>query len=683
MATRGPRLDVRRGPRSVVIGGAVLNHHRLGRACAVACCAPFTIHIAGAQVAPPAAPGDESLNEIVVVANREPEPLSRIGNSVTVLDQTAITASQFTVVSDLLQTTPGLTVSRNGGVGQFTSVFIRGAESDQTMVVIDGVPMNDPSAPGAGYNFANLLTGDVARIEILRGAQSTLYGSQAIGGVINIVTAEPTDPLGGGVTAEGGSHDTGYLTTNVGGKSEDWMWRVSGFWNGTSGIPAFDEQYGGTRLCASQIGGGTGLLRYDFTQDLQLDLRGYYTQARTDFDGFDTPTGNFGDDNEYAKNDQILGYAGLTLHSPDHAFTNRLAFQYTYTNTRNYDPNAPANYGSPSTETFYGIGGNQREEYQGTWEPMPRVQAVFGAQHERSTIDTLSPEFPPVPPPLENEVTIDSGYVQLQTQAAAGLTLTAGERYDHHSVYGGHSDSQLAAAWVLNDGRTILRASFGQGFKAPSLYQLYSDYGNPALRPELAQSWDAGIERHAWDGRLQLSATYFQSNSRDLIEFFDCTTTAGLCATDPYGYYANIARALARGVELQGALQTNDQLSFALNYTYTYTSDRSPGSPTYDEELLRRPEDAANASMTYRWSSKWSANAASRYAGPSFDDNSSTGAEVKLGGYVLFDLRTSYQLRDRIELYARVENAAGRHYETAYQYGTLGRVAYAGLRASF
>ncbi len=659
-----------------------MNHRQLRQACAVACCVPVIIHSASAQVAPPAAPSDESLNEIVVVANRAPEPLSRIGNSVTVLDQAAINASQLVVASDLLETTPGLTVSRDGGVGQLTSVFVRGADSDQTMVVIDGVQMNDPSAPGAGYNFANLLTSDIARIEILRGAQSTLYGSQAMGGVINIVTAEPTGPLGGSVTAEGGSHDTGYITSNVGAKSEEWMWRVSGFWNGTSGIPAFDEVYGGTRLCASQIGGGTGLLHYEFTPDLQLDLRGYYTQARTDFDGFDTSTGNFGDDNEYAKNDQILGYAGLTLHSPDRTLTNRIALQYTYTNTRNYDPDAPANYASPTTETFYGIGTNQREEYQGTWKLTPGVQAVFGAQHERSTIDTLSPEFPPVPPPLVNAATIDSGYAQLQAQVAAGLTLTAGERYDHHSVYGGHEDSQIAAAWVLNDSHTILRASFGQGFKAPSLYQLYSDYGNPALRPELAQSWDAGIERHAWNGRLQLSATYFQTNSRDLIEFFDCTMPAGLCATDPYGYYANIARALARGAELQAAFNATAQLSLALNYTYTYTADRSPGSPTYGQELLRRPEDAANASVTYRWSSKWSANLASRYAGPSYDD-ANTGGEVKLGGYVLLDLRTSYKLRDRLELYARVENATGRRYETAYQYGTLGRVAYAGLRATF
>ena len=188
---------------------------------AIALCGPATFNIAFAETsqAAPAASNEDSLDEIVVVANRAPEPLSKIGNSVTVLDQAAITASQQWMVSDLVQQTPGLTVARSGGVGQLTSVFIRGADSDQTAVVIDGVLMNDPSDPGGGYNFANLLTSDVARIEILRGAQSTLYGSQAMGGVINIMTSEPSSPLGGGVTAEGGSHDTGYVTANGGGKN--------------------------------------------------------------------------------------------------------------------------------------------------------------------------------------------------------------------------------------------------------------------------------------------------------------------------------------------------------------------------------------------------------------------------------------------------------------------------------
>jgi vitamin B12 transporter len=661
-----------------------LNHRLRSFAFTSALCAFFYIDAAPTAQADE---NDDSFDEIVVVANRAPEPLSKVGNSVTVLNDDAIRQSQEVVVADLLAQTPGVTFARTGGVGQPTSVFIRGAENDQTVVVIDGVQLNDPSTTGGGFDFANLLTSDISRIEILRGAQSTLYGSQAIGGVVNIVSAEPTGPFGGGVAAEGGSHDTGYVTAHVGGKDDSLLWRLSGNWYGTSGIPAFDERYGGTRLSASQIGGGSGQLRYALTPDLQIDLRGYYTQARTDFDGYDTPNANppfsFGDDNEYSKISQMLGYAGLTLKSPDRTLTNRVAFQYTNTDTRLFDPNAPANMGSPSTETFYGIGRNEREEYQGTWEVTPRIQAVFGAQHERSTIDTDSPAFDySGPMPLRNFATIDSGYAQLQGEPVAGLSLTAGGRYDRHNVYGGHSTGQFAAAWTLDDSRTVLRASFGQGFKAPSLYQLYSNYGNKALQPEIANSWDAGVEHHAWNGRVVLSATYFNRDSRDLIEFFDCTTPSAqpLCATEPFGYYANVARASARGAELQAAVNPSDQLQLSANYTLTDAQDRSPGSATFGNQLPRRPKSAANAMATYRWPSHLSTSVGARYASRTFDDAANT---IALGGYVLVDLRISYALGDRLELYGRVDNATGKHYETAYLYGTYGRVGFAGVRATF
>lgn len=623
----------------------------------------------------------DPLGEIVVVANRAPEPLSRIGNSVTVFDDAAIKQSQLPLVADLLATAPGVTFARNGGVGQPTSVFIRGAESDQTVVLIDGVQLNDPSATGGGFDFMNLAMGDISRIEILRGAQSTLYGSQAMGGVVNIVAGAPTTPFGGAVTVEGGSNDTRSVTANVGGKSDALQWRLAGNWLDTAGISAFDERLGGVERDGSEIGGASGTLRYDFTPALRFDLRGYYTNARTSFDGYDTKSGNFGDDAEYGRTNQALGYAGLTLQSPDRMFTNRIAFQYTNSDTREYDPNAPLNFGSPSTETFYGIGRNEREEYQGTWEFMPGVQAVFGAQHERSTINSDTPAYDYAgPAPLENYATIDSGYAQIQGEVIDGLTVTAGERYDQHNVYGGHTSGQVAAAWVLNGGQTVLRSSFGQGFKAPSLYQLYAQYGDPALQPEESHSWDAGVEQHVADGRAMLSATYFQSDSRDLIEFFDCITPNALCATRPFGYYANIARTQSHGVELQGAFNPTDQLSLSANYTYTDATDRSPGSATFGNELARRPKEAGNLSAAYHWSSRVTTSAALRYGGRDFDNAANT---VALGGYVLVDVRAAYELNDNIELYGRIQNLTGKYYETAYQYGSLTRQAFAGIRAKF
>lgn len=652
-------------------------------ACAAALCAPLSLPCL-AQVPSSASPvpADDSLDEVVVVANRAPEALSKVGNSVTVLTAADIKASQLPVLSDLLAQTPGLSVARSGGMGQPTSVFIRGAESDQTVVLIDGVQIYDPSTTAAYFDFENLLTNDVTRVEILRGAQSTLYGSQAMGGVIDITTGASKSPLEGSVDAEGGSHDSGDVGGSIGGKTDTLMWHVSGTWLGTSGIPAFDERFGGTRLCASQIGGGTGRLVYDITPDLDLDLRGYYVQSRTDFDGYDTPPDydTFGNDNEYGKNTQLLGYAGLTLHSPDRTLTNRVAYHYIYTDTRDYDPDATGGEGLASTETFYGVGHIEREEYQGTWQFAPGYQAVFGAQHERSSIDSDTPAYDfGGPMPVDAAQTIDSGYAQLQGEILPGLSLTAGERYDRQNEFGSHTDGALAAAWALNDAQTILRSSFGQGFKSPSLYQLYSNYGTRTLRPEAAETWDAGIEQHVLGGRVDLSATYFQRYSRDLIEFYYCATLTD-CPNPAGGYYANIARAAAHGVELQGAWNASDQWTFTANYTLTETADRSPGSSTYGNELPLRPEDSANASAVYRWRAPLTTSVTLRYAGPSYNDAAN---DIKLGGYVLADLRASYALGHRLDLYARVENVTGKHYETEYQYGTLGRSAYAGLRATF
>ncbi|HEX3846904.1 MAG TPA: TonB-dependent receptor [Steroidobacteraceae bacterium] len=628
---------------------------------------------------------DGSIDEVVVVATRAPEPLSKVGSSVTVLDEAAIKDSQVALVADLLAQTPGLSVARIGGVGSQTSVFIRGADSDHTLVVIDGVQINDPSRTDGGFDFQDLLTSDVSRIEILRGSHSTLYGSQAIGGVINIVNPEPASPFEARAQAEGGSHDTGYFNGSVGGKDDALLWRLSANWLGTSGIPTFDERYGGKRLDASQIGGGSGEIRYDFTPNVQLDTRAYYTVARTDFDGYDTPPNfTFGDDNEYGRTSQLIGYSGLTLKAPEAHLTNRVAVQFTESQTRDYDPDAPVNEAAFAfgTETFYGVGKNVREEYQGTWDLLPGYQLVFGAQHERSTIETDSPVFDlSGPMPLENSATMNSGYTQLQAEALPGLTLTAGGRYDRHSAFGGHSTGQLAAAWDLDDGHTILRASFGQGFRAPSLYQLYSNYGDPSLDPELATGWDAGVERHAWDGRLTLSATYFHRNSRNLIEFIDCFSAPGpLCAIRPAGYYANVDRAIAQGVELQATLRATDALNLSANYTLTDTEDRSPGSPTYGNELPRRPRNTANASATYQWPMGLRTIVDARYAARSFDDAENL---IVMGGYVLYDLKASYALNERLELYARVENLSDKHYETAYQYGMLGRSAYAGARVKF
>ncbi len=621
----------------------------------------------------PDSPADP-LEEVVVVANRAPEPLSRVGNSVTVLDETTIRNSQTVVVSDLLATTPGINFSRNGGIGGQTQLFIRGADTDQVVVLIDGVQLNDPSVFDGGFDFANLLSGDISRIEILRGSHSTLYGSQAIGGVIDITTTAPSAEPSGYVVTEGGSRSTGLVNAAFGTRSGDLGWRLAAEHFQTAGIPAFDRYLGGRMLDGNHSNGATARLDYTLDPDWTVDLRAYTTQVVTRFDGYDTPTGAFGDDREYGTTSQSIIYAGLRGSAFGERLQQRFAVQLTDTTRRNYDPAL-----SPDTRTFIGVGRNYRYEYQATAELATDERLVLGLQHERSTLSTDTPAYDASAPGyFRADTRTDSVYAEMTSTLLHTLTLNYGARHDRNDQFGGHTTAQLAAAWAPDDGTTVLRSSFSQGFKSPALYQLYSPYGNTALQPESADSWDAGVERHLRDRRALVSATYFGRRSRDLIGFFDCSDPAPQCAFKPNGFYINTARATARGIELQANTLIGSAWSLNANYTLMQTRDQSPGSPTFGRVLFRRPGNLGNLALAWCPSGPVTTTIAVRYAGPSFDDPAN---QVVLGGYVLIDLRFSYELGAHFEAYGRVENLTDHHYENAYQYGTFGRGYFAGVRA--
>jgi vitamin B12 transporter len=621
-----------------------------------------------------------AIPQVVVTANRAPADIDQVGQSITVLTQADIRLDQETAVSDILARTPGVTFDRNGGPGQTTSLFIRGAESAQTMVLIDGVKVNDPTDPGASYDFANLTTGDIARIEVLRGPQSTLYGSEAIGGVVNIITADATRPFEGDAQIEGGSYGTAYAKGAIGGKEDKFDWRIGAYYDTTDGVSAFDKAYGGKEDDGFNTAGVSARFRYDLTKDLQFDERAYYTASRTEFDGYDTPTFNFGDDAEFGRVQQVVDYTGLNLSLFDGRLKNRLAFEYNGLDRREEDP------AQPETKfTFLAQGRATTVEYEGGYAIAPGYAAVFGAQSERSTIDARSPYYVLNygDLPTKAAVTVNSGYGQITGEVLSGLTLTGGVRYDSHSTFGDHVTGQASAAWKLNGGNTVLRASFGQGFKAPSLYELYSEYGNTALRPEEANGWDAGVEQHLFDGRVVVQATYFGRTTRNLIDFVSCygIATGGCAAHQLFaGYYDNVARAEAQGLELQGAWQVTKRLHLTANYTFDDTEDRSPGSPTEGLQLARRPKNTANLTAGYLWPVKLQTDLAVRYAGQSYDDDAHS---ILLKSYTLIDLRASYPLREHLELYGRIENLADKHYETTYPYGTLGRAAHCGGRGGF
>uniref|UniRef100_UPI0035CB4228 TonB-dependent receptor plug domain-containing protein n=1 Tax=uncultured Sphingomonas sp. TaxID=158754 RepID=UPI0035CB4228 len=622
------------------------------------------------------APTETQPGDIIVTATRVPTAIDRVSASVTVLDKAAIDRTQDIGVTEILLRTPGVSMSRNGGYGTNTSLRIRGAESDQTVVVIDGVKLADPSSPGGGYNFANLLTGDASRIEVLRGPQSILWGSQAIGGVVNIVTALPEKPLEGSFDVEAGSRQTVSARAALGGKAGPLTFRVGAQSFTTDGISAIAPQFGGVETDGYTNQSVTGRAELKLAEGVSADVRGYYSSGRAELDSTTADTA------DYTLNKEFVGYAGLNVDLFDGRLRNRFAYGYTDTKRDNYTPSRARQ------QTFDAGGRNERLEYQGSFAIAKGWDAVFGVENEVSTFHSVSPPAAlatPVPAPAVGRAELTGVYGQLNATIVDGLTLSGGVRNDDHSRFGSKTLFQAGGVWALPTG-TTLRANYGEGFKAPTLYQLFSDYGNQALQPEQATGWEAGVEQHLLGGALTLGGTYFERRSSNLIIFASCpaVSTSPLCfqpgtTIARFGYYANVSRAFAQGVEAQGALKIGQRLLVDGNYTYALSEDRSPGT-TYGLQLARRPRNAANGSVTYTLPDGISGGVAVRWSGETFDD---AAHKTRLAPYTLVDLRAELPITKRVAVFGRIENLFDEHYETAYRYGTLGRSVYAGFRGRF
>ena len=625
----------------------------------------FLLLSAAAAIASPAyaqSIPDGDTPELVVTAARVAQPASEVGQAVTVIDRAEIERRQTTVVSDLLATTPGVTVTRNGSIGALASVRIRGAEADQTLVVIDGVRVNDPSSTGGGFNFANLLSSSVERIEVLRGPNSVPWGSQAIGGVVNIITATPTEGVQARANAEYGYADSVFASAGVSGAKGPVSGSLTGGYLRTDGISSAAS---GTERDGYRQYGAAGRLGVEFAPGIGLDLRGYYADSKVDIDGFPAPDYVLADTPEYSKTQELYGYAGLHANFADGRFNNRVAFTIADINRDNYDPTFGAD---PS---FIGRGRSERYEYQGDFRPLDQVRVVAGVERENSRYsDGFS----------YADTGITSVYGQLIVKPIDILTLTGGVRNDDHDDFGNHTTFGANAALALRTG-TTLRASYGEGFKAPTLYQLFSDYGNRGLDPETARNFDVGVEQAFLDNRARAGVTYFNRRTRNQIDFRACSdaeqaTTGSICVDRPFGVYANIARAEADGAEFTLALRPVDALTLTANYSYIRTENRSIGDD-FGKTLARRPTQTASVNADYRFPFGLSIGGTVTMVGDSFDD---TASLVRLDGYALGGVRAEFPIGDRFAVYGRVDNITDASYQTIAGYGTYGRAAYGGVR---
>ena len=622
-------------------------------AAALALLAPAGARAQSASTDATDSPSAAATTQVVVTVTREALPLDKVGQSVDVLTDTDIKAYQSLFISDLLEHTTDLSVVHNGGPGASASAGIRGAGADHTLYLIDGVALNDPSEVGGGTDLGGLATDDASRIEVLRGPLSTLWGSGAVGGVVSITTRQATQPLEGDLSVEGFDR-YGSARLGVGGQDAGVNWRLFASGMNDQGIPDIAGVPGRNGYANSHLGANLGYALNDTTTVKLLSLESHEWVG---YDGYPPPDYDTVASGFFEKVNTWLNAAGVTNRFDKGEQT--LSLSATETRTDDYNPD--------DTPNFLSRGRVEAADYHVLYRFDPTDRGLLGIRYEHDDYRQSSPSsYDPNPAPDNESSNLSSIYGQY-SHDFGGASLAVSARHDDASSFGGQDIAQ--ASLVVPAGQHFRwHASAGQGVKVPSLYQLYSAYGTPTLRPETALSVDGGVD--VTYARTTVSATVFTRTVHDMIDF----ANDGCPAAEPYGCYQNVDRSKASGLELEGRQDLGD--SFHLTGNYTFLSARNLSDGLQGLRLARTPDGMGSLDARWDVTSKLQVGAGVRYVGKRFDDTDNT---VVLKAYDVVDLRAEYALNDKLSLFGRVENAGGEKYQTAAGYNALGRRVWLGI----
>lgn len=602
---------------------------------------------------------DTDNQRIVVTATRIATPLRQVGASVSVIDAGLELNKGKVFVLDALRSVPGLVVTQAGGPGGQAVIRLRGEENYRTLVLIDGIRISDPAAPQSLTEFAHLLLSAIDRIEVVRGPQSLLYGADAIGGVVNIITKRGERGLHGTFAVSGGSFETAFGSGTLSGGDEMFdatatvsVYRTDGF-TAREGGPGYVEDDGYENVSLHSVIG--------FQPSDAVRVEGVFRvyDAEAQFDRDNDFNGNADEDN-VLYTEQVAGKVSAEFPLFD-ALSNTLSGSYLSQNRTDYANGAPFLFGATFDAERW------RGEYLGTIDLSDTDTLVVGVDYETEEVRTDS---------SVQERWIWGIYGEWAAEPVENLFLTLGARYDENEQFGDHTTMRATAAYLFDlipgEGETKLRASVGTGFRAPSLFELFDLFsGDPTLREEQGDGFDVGFDQPLWDDALTVAVTYFDQTIDDEIRF------------DPnlFIYIQNPGSSSSQGVETRVTLIPTDNVTIEASYTYT---DARINSDDLEDGLprQRRPRHAWFVEGAYEFLEGDARVAVSAYGAAVAEDGFYI-FRTNLDDYAVVDLTASYSFVDGWIAAVRGTNVLDEQYQTVAGYATPDAAVNFTVRGSF
>ena len=628
---------------------------------------------------------------IVISASKKPQSLSTVGTSVTILDEKFFNNSSEYFLGDALSTsTTGANFFQSGGHGTSSAIQLRGMPKRYTTVYIDGVKMSDPSSVSNDFDFNNILTSQVSRVEILKGNQSSVYGSGAIGGTIHVTTKKGEPGFKKDISYTAGSHGTHNLATSISGGDENTNYYVGLQRFQTDGISAMThnnekDRYRNNGLIAS--------FGNKFSDKLELESNVRVAETYLQYD-HPQIEGSFGcstcDHSEDVDGVEASTNVSL-IYKPIEKLTNKLTVANTYIE-RIY--NRSPNSGNKQQDNYYGE--RYAYLYQGNYNFNLDNSVVFGIEREDDQMGFNQNATGRI----DSNAYVTSQFFDYQSRITNNIYGTIGARFDEHSLAGGtgsNEDSHRATlAYVFDDKTTKLKSSYGTGYRFPSLYELKYVYRAsaetlPFVKAETSQSYDFGIEKSI-SPNLFIDLTYFNVKYFDALEGWKSNTAGGTSSTQN-----TIATVKSQGIELMSRFKLNEMFNFGLNYTYTSSYDGAdednPSNSNSGSQMVRVPRNLINLitnikvpaykNLDISLRTKWSDKVRDYGNGNATSDKSPGFQNETLDSYLVNDLSFSYNYLNAYNLYFDITNVLDKKYETALQYSQMDRSFNFGIKKSY